>query len=70
MGFPETTLIDQFTKQLNQEYKDLLTKLAKKNPDLSKLSRDYQQIYGKDYFQSELGKQVKAKLLEFRGEKV
>jgi hypothetical protein len=70
MGLPETTLIDQFTKQLNQEYKDLLAKLAKKNPDLSKLSRDYQQIYGKDYFQSELGKQVKAKLLEFRGEKV
>jgi uncharacterized protein Usg len=69
MGLPEATLIDQFTTQVSQEYKDLLRKLAKKNPDLSKLSLEYQQIVGKDYFQSEVGKRVKARFIELRGEK-
>ena len=69
MGLPEVKLVEQFTKQVNQEYKDLLKKLGKKNPDLSRLSQEYQQIVGRDYFQSEIGKQVKAKFLELRGEK-
>ena len=69
MGLPEATLIDQFTKQVNQDYKELLKKLAKKNPDLSKLAQEFQQIVGKDFFQSEVGKRVKARFLELRGEK-
>ena len=69
MGLPDAALIDQFTKQVNQEYKELLKKLAKKNPDLSKLAQEFQQIVGKDYFQSEVGQRVKARFLELRGEK-
>src|SRR5215212_2067316 len=59
LGMQEEELIEQFTKQIHQEYKDLLKKLGKKHPDLSKLSQEYQQIVGKDYFVSEIGKQVK-----------
>ena len=69
MGLPEAKLVEQFSKQVNEEYKTLLKRLGKKNPDLSRLSQEYQQIVGRDYFQSEVGKQVKAKLLELRGEK-
>lgn len=68
-GLPEELLIEQFKKQVDLEYKDLLKRLSRKNQDLSKLAQDYQQIIGRDYFQSELGKQVKEKLLGLRGEK-
>ena len=69
LGLPEELLIEQFKKQVDLEYKDLLKRLSRKNQDLSKLSQDYQQIIGRDYFQSELGKQVKEKFLALRGEK-
>jgi hypothetical protein len=67
LGLREEAIIEQFNKQVNQEYQELLKKLDGKNPDLSGLSQEYQQIVRKDYFQSEAGKQVKDKLLEFRG---
>lgn len=70
MGIPEDNLVELFTKEIDQEYKELLKKLSSKGADVSKLSREYQQIIGKDYFRTELGKQVRAKLLELRGEKV
>jgi len=69
MGLQEETLIEQFQEQVDREYKELQKKLSRKDPDLSKLSREYQQIAGKDYFHSETGKQVKDKLLALRGEK-
>jgi hypothetical protein len=67
LGLTEEALVDQFKKQVDLEFRELLKKLRRKNPDVGKLSQDYQQIMGKDYFQSELGQQVKAKLLELRG---
>ena len=69
MGVAEQDLVRQFTKQVDQEYKELLKKLDRKNADYSRLSQEYQQIIGKDYFRTELGKQVKQKLLGVRGEK-
>lgn len=68
LGLSEEALIDEFKKVVDQEYKELLKKLNRKNRDLSKLSQEYQQIAGKDYFRSEVGKQVKEKLLALRGE--
>ncbi|HEX9387655.1 MAG TPA: Chromate resistance protein ChrB [Anaerolineales bacterium] len=68
LGLPEETLMDQFKQQVDGEFKGLLKKLDTKNPDLTKLSQEYQQIISKDYFRSEVGQQVKAKLLELRGE--
>ena len=68
LGDSEDALIEQFQKQVDHEYKALLKKLEYKNRDLPKLSQEYQQISGKDYFQSALGRQVKEKLLALRGE--
>ena len=69
LGLPEETLIEQFKKQVEGECKALLKKLVRKNPDLVRLSQEYQQMISKDYFRSEMGQQVKAKLLELRGER-
>lgn len=68
LGLREEELIDQFKKQVDGEFKGLLKKLHEKNPDVAKLSQAYQQVIGKDYFRSEIGQQVRAKLLELRGE--
>jgi uncharacterized protein Usg len=68
LGLSEDALIAQFKKQVDFEYKELLKKLSRKNRDLSRLSQEYQQIVAKDYFRSEVGLQVKQKLLELRGE--
>lgn len=67
LGIQDDALISKFNEQVNCEYKNLLKELSKKNPDLLKLSRQYQQIAGEDYFHSELGKQVREKLLSLRG---
>jgi hypothetical protein len=69
LGLLEEALIEQFKEQVDREYKELLKKLGKKNPDLSKLSQEYQQITSRDYFRSEVGKKVREKLLELRGER-
>jgi uncharacterized protein Usg len=69
MGLTEEALIEQFKKQVDFEYKGLLKRLSQKNRDLSKLSQEYQQVIGRDYFQSDLGKQVKERFLALRGEK-
>ena|SRR5215212_972112 len=69
LGLTEEKLAEQFKKQVDLEYRELLKRLSKKTRDLSKLSQEYQQITGRDYFQSEVGKQVKARFLELRGEK-
>ena len=69
LGLTEEALIEQFQKQVTLEYKGLLKSLGQKNRDLAKLSQEYQQIIGRDYFQSEVSEQVKEKLLALRGEK-
>lgn len=63
-------LVDQFVQQVDLLYKELLKKANKKKPDLSKLSRDYQQILDRDYFNSELGKKVREKLLSLKGDDI
>ena len=68
LGLSEQALIEQFNTHVNHEYKELLKKLGRKNADLSKLAQEYQQVAGKDYFRSEVGKQVKEKLLALRGD--
>jgi hypothetical protein len=68
LGLREEELVKQFKKQVDGEFRELLKKLDTKDPDLAKLSQGYQQIIGKDYFRSEVGQQVKTKLLKLRGE--
>ncbi len=63
----ESALVKRFMDQVDQEYEALLKKMNQKTLDLTRLSQEYQQILGKDYFHSETGLRVRAKLLAQRG---
>jgi hypothetical protein len=44
-------------------YKEILSKLKRKNTDLASLARQYQRILARDYFHSSLGEKVRKALL-------
>ncbi|WKZ35088.1 MAG: hypothetical protein QY332_15850 [Anaerolineales bacterium] len=67
LGQSEDMLVEKFRQQVDSEYKMLLKLLDRKQPDLSKASQEYQQIMTRDYFRSEIGRQVKKRLLVLRG---
>ncbi len=67
LGLQEDSLVQQFTAQVDEEYAQLMKQLKRKRPALAEVSRQYQQVQVKDYFGSELGKQVRRRLLELRG---
>ena len=58
----DDALIEQFTEQVDQAYRDILAKLAKARPHLAALARQYQQAQARDYFRSELGRRARAAL--------
>lgn len=55
-------LRQQFTAQTDAAYQEILTELARDTLDLIALARRYQQIKTTDYFQSELGYEVRHSL--------
>lgn len=65
----DEALVQQFSSQVEAEYRKLLSALKRKKADLAALSRRYQQIQAEDYFQSELGQRVREALLAARGGK-
>ncbi len=67
LGMQESALIQQFQEQVDEKYAGLLQKLDRKNPDLAEISRGYQQVAREDYFQSDLGQEVRERLLALRG---
>jgi hypothetical protein len=67
LGIPESGLIEKFNEQVDREFAALLNKLDRKGADLAEISRLYQQIAREDYFQSELGREVRERLLALRG---
>lgn len=67
LGESEESLTHQFVEQVDVSYRELMKKVGKKNQNLSELSREYQQIADRDYFDSELGRQVREKFLSLRG---
>jgi len=69
LGVQENVLIGQFIEGVDRQYGELLRKLRRKNSDMAEISRQYQQITGQDYFHSDVGKQVRRKLLALKGEK-
>jgi DNA-binding transcriptional regulator PaaX len=69
LGEKNETLIQKFQEQVNVDYGEILSELNEEKQDLSALSKKYQQIKMKDYFLSELGKQVEQALLSARGGK-
>ncbi len=68
LGIREDVLVNQFVEQVNGEYAELFKKMNRKNLDLAELSQQYQQIQRKDYFGSDLGRQVREKLMSLKGE--
>ena len=63
----DATLVQQFLAEVESAYREILTELKREHVDLVALSRKYQQVQAQDYFQSELGKQVRAALMNARG---
>jgi hypothetical protein len=68
LNLQDETLVQQFEKQVDVVYSALLKRLEKSRPDLQEISREYQQALSQDFFQSELGLQVREKLTSKRGE--
>lgn len=64
----EESLVRQFTNQVERPYRKLLIELKRSQPDLTALSRRYQQIRARDYFNSELGKRVLKALTHAKGD--
>jgi hypothetical protein len=60
-------LVARFEEPIREAYQEILRGLKRKKRDLAALSRRFQQVQAQDYFQCELGADVRAKLLEARG---
>ncbi len=63
----QDALVRQFLTKVDAAYEEILADLEKGNTDLVALSRRYQQVRAQDYFHSELGQQVRTKILAARG---
>jgi hypothetical protein len=64
----EEDLYQQFIAQLDDGYAILLADLQQPDPDFEHISRQYQQLKNRDYFNSEMGVQVREALIARRGE--
>ena len=60
-------LVQQFLAKVETSYHEILAALEREDADLVALSRKYRQVQAQDYFQSALGKQVRATLMKARG---
>jgi DNA-binding transcriptional regulator PaaX len=60
-------LVHQFLARVDTAYEEILADMERENADLAALSRRYQQVHAQDYFHSDLGKQLRARLLRARG---
>lgn len=67
LGMKDELIIKEFLDHVEQEYAEILNELKKEKFDLISLSKKYQQIKLKDYFQSDLGKHVLKELKNLRG---
>jgi hypothetical protein len=61
-------LESQFQQPVTAAYQEILSALKRKNRDLAALSERYQQVQARDYFQCELGAEVRARLLAAQGD--
>ena len=63
---PHDNLQDRFIAQVDGYYHETLKELKEEKPDLEILAKRYQQIKLKDYFHSELGRQVREEIIKQR----
>ena len=61
-------LAREFEAQAEGSYRAILSALKRRRPDLTALSRQYQQTLARDHFRCVLGKQVRKALLAAKGE--
>jgi hypothetical protein len=64
----EDELVVQFTNQVNVAYQSIINRLVQPQTDLATLAQEYQQVNQRDYFHSELGQQLRERLLTARGD--
>ena len=62
----DEALVTQFTAQVDSVYRALLADLEREDADAAEISRRFQQVQLQDYFHSDLGKQVRERLLTWR----
>lgn len=67
LGTSEEMLVQKFIEQVEQPYLEIIDKLEQGEDDLESLSRQYQQILSKDYFNSKTGRRLREALLSVRG---
>ena len=60
-------LAQQFTEQVDTSYREILLELERRDADLAALAKRYQQTKRQDYFQSDLGEEVRQTIVERRG---
>jgi hypothetical protein len=60
-------LAHQFQARVDAAYQEILDELERDDADLVALSRRYQQVRAQDYFHSEMGTHVRARLMSARG---
>ena len=63
----EDALVRQFQARVDAAYQEILDGLEQDDADLIALSRKYQQVRAQDYFHSEVGLQVRERLMSARG---
>lgn len=63
----QESLREQFEAPVREAYSEILTALKRRKPDLTALSKRYQQVKVQDYFQCPLGEKVRQKLLSAQG---
>ena len=60
-------LVQQFQSRVDAAYQEILNELEQDDADLVALSRKYQQVRAQDYFHSQMGIQVRERLMSARG---
>lgn len=63
----DDALRQQFIEAVASEYQEILEAIDAEDADLAALSRRYQQATSRDYFQTPLGEQIRAALIQARG---
>ena len=69
LGTQDESIIQQFNKQVDKVFSDLLKRIEKPRADLQEISAQYQQAAAQDFFHSKLGLLVRDKLTSRRGDK-
>jgi len=63
----EDKLVAQINRAVDTTYREILAALGRRNADVSELSKRFQQVQLRDYFQTDIGKRARAAFIAARG---